>query len=157
MIQTLNFYFFCSDKSVIATSTSSLSSGESITDSNLNTAYGVGVVSTCNRYDVANYTSKEPFLSDIEKKDLIKNVFVPDENLSFPENNRSFKSEWFKWFRYLCYSPNEEVMMLFVFFYFLTCVLFGHKFPEKASRIKSFYSQPFRYWSIAVSACKLHA
>ena len=157
MIQTLNFYFFCSDKCVIATSTSSLSSGESITDSYLNTAYGVGAVSTCNRYDVATYTSKEPFLSDIEKKDLLKNVFVPDENLSFSENNRSFKSEWFKWFHYLCYSPSEEAMILFVYFYFLTCVLFGDKFPEKASRFKSFHSQPFRHWSVAVSAHKVHA
>ena len=50
------FLSSCSDKSVIATSASSLNSGKSVTDSNLNTAgqsCGVGVVSTCNRYDVA--------------------------------------------------------------------------------------------------------
>ena len=131
----------CSDKSVIA-------------DSNLNTAgesCGVGVVSTCNRYDVATYRSKAPFISDIEKKDLIKNVFVPDDNFSFPETNRSFKSEWFKWFPWLCYSPSEDAV------YCLACVLFGHKFPEKASRVKNFYSQPFRHWPAAVSACKVHA
>ena len=66
-----------SDKSVIA-------------DSNLNTAgesCGVGAVSTCNRYDVATYRSKASFISDIEKKDLIENVFVPDDNFSFPETN----------------------------------------------------------------------
>ena len=46
----------CSDKSVIATNASSLNSGESVTDFNLNTAgdsCGTGVLSTCNRYDVA--------------------------------------------------------------------------------------------------------
>ena len=67
------FLSSCSDKSVIATSASSLNSGKSITDSNQNTAgesCGVGVVSS-NRYDVATYRSKEPFISDIEKKDLI--------------------------------------------------------------------------------------
>ena len=69
-----DFLSSCSEKSVIATSASSLNSGKSITDSNLNTAgqsCGVGVVSSCNRYDVATYRSKAPFISDIEKKDLI--------------------------------------------------------------------------------------
>ena len=66
------------------------------TDFNLNTAgelSGVGAVSTCNRYDVATYRSKVPFISDTEKKDLIKNVFVPGDNFSLPKTNRSFKSE----------------------------------------------------------------
>ena len=86
----------CSDKFVIATSASSLNPGKSITDSNLNTAAescGVGVLSTCNRYDVATYRSKTRFISDIEKKNLIKNVFFPDDNFPFPETKRSFKCE----------------------------------------------------------------
>ena len=65
------FLSSCSDKSVIATSASSLNSGKSITDSNLNTAgqsCGVGVVSTCNRYDVATYRSKAPFISRHRKE-----------------------------------------------------------------------------------------
>ena len=77
------FLSSCSNKSVIV-------------DSNLNTAgesCGVGVASTCNRYDVATYRSKAPFISDIEKKNLIKNVFFLDGNFSFPETNRRFKSE----------------------------------------------------------------
>ena len=53
------FLSFCSDKSVIATSASSLNSGKSINDSNLNkvgeSLCGVGAVSTCKRYDVATY------------------------------------------------------------------------------------------------------
>ena len=38
----------------------------------------------------------------------------------------------------------------------MACVLFGHKFPEKGSIVKYFYSRPFRYWPAAVSACKVH-
>ena len=125
------FLSSCSDKSVIATSTSSLNFGKSITDSNLNS---VGVVSTCNKYYVATYRSNAPFISDIEKKDLIKNVFVPDDNFSFPETNRSFKSEWFTWFPWLCYSPSEDAV------YCLACVLLGHKLSEKATRVKNVYS-----------------
>ena len=56
------FLSSCSDKSVIV-------------DSNLNAAgesCGVGVVSASNRYDTATYRSKAPFISNIEKKDLIK-------------------------------------------------------------------------------------
>ena len=120
---------------------SSCSTKSVIVDSNLNTAgesCGVGVVSTCNRYDVATYRSKAPVISDIEKKDLIKNMFFPDDNFSFPETKRGFKSEWFKWFPWLCYSPSEDAV------YCLACVLCGHKFPEKASRVENFYSRPFR-------------
>ena len=50
---------------------SSCSTKSVIVDSNLNTAgesCGVGVVSTCNRYDVATYRSKAPVISDIEKR-----------------------------------------------------------------------------------------
>ena len=53
------FLSFCSDKSVIATTPSSLNSGKSINDSILNkvgeSLCGVGAVSTCRRYDVATY------------------------------------------------------------------------------------------------------
>ena len=53
------FLSFCSDKSVIATTASSLNSGKSVNDSNLNkvgeSLCGVRAVSTCKRYDVANY------------------------------------------------------------------------------------------------------
>ena len=135
------FLSSCSDKSVTA-------------DSNQNTAgesCGVGAVSTCNRYDGATYRSKAPFISDTEKKELIKNVFVPDDNFSSPETNRSFKFEWFKWFCWLCYSPSEDAV------YCSSCTLFDHKFSEEASKVKNFYSQPFRHWPAAVSACKIHA
>ena len=54
LLQTLNFYFLssCSGKSFIAISPSSLNSGKSITDSNLNAA-GESLCGACNRYNVA--------------------------------------------------------------------------------------------------------
>ena len=79
------------------------------------------------------------------KKDLIKNVFVPDDNFPYPETNGSFKFEWFKWFLWLCYSHSEDPI------YCLACVLLGHKFPEKTSRVKNFCSQAFRHWPASLS------
>ena len=62
------FLSSCSDKSFIATSASSLNSGKSITDSNLNTTgeslFGVGAVSACNKYDVETYSSKAPLIKE---------------------------------------------------------------------------------------------
>ena len=45
------------------------------------------------KYDVARYREKVPHLSSGEKIDLIKNVFVPENNFRFPETTRSFKYE----------------------------------------------------------------
>ena len=110
------FLFCCSNKSVIV-------------DSNLNTACescGVGVVSTCNRYDVATYRSKAPFISDIEKKDLIKNVFSPDDNFSFPETNRSFKSEWLSDSLGYVILPVKMQFIVWLVFYLVTSFLKRH-------------------------------
>ena len=107
-------------------------------------------LSNCNRYDVATYKTKAPYLSDSERKGLIKNVFVPDENFVFPETERYFRFEWLKEFPWLCYSPSEDAA------YCLSCVLFGYKFVGKASRVKNLYSQPFRHWPAAVSIFKIH-
>ena len=49
-------------------------------------------------------------LVDIERKDLIKNIFVLDDNFPFPETNRSFMAEWLKWFPWLYYSPSEDAI-----------------------------------------------
>ena len=40
--------------------------------------------------------------------------------------------------------------------YCLSCVLFGHDFPTKASWVKNLFSQPFRAWPSAVSYFKAH-
>ena len=85
-----------------------------------------------------------------EKVDLIKNMFVPEENFCFPETTRSFKYEWLLLLPWLCYSPSEDAS------YCLSCVLFGHDFPTKASRVKNLFSQPFRAWPSAVSYFKAH-
>ena len=85
----------------------------------------------CNRYDVATYKAKAPYLSHVEQKDLIKNVFVPDENFVFPETERCFQFEWLKEFPWLCYFPSEDAA------HYLNCVLFGYKFVGKASRVKN--------------------
>ena len=99
------------------------------------------------KYDVATYREKAPHLSYSEKVDFIKNVFVPEKNFCFPETTRSFKYEWLLFFPWLC-SPSGNAS------YCLSCVLFGHDFPTKASRVKNLFSQPFRAWSSAVSYFK---
>ena len=40
--------------------------------------------------------------------------------------------------------------------YCLSCVLFGHDFPTKASRVKNLFPEPFRAWPSAVSYFKAH-
>ena len=42
-------------------------------------------------------------------------------------------SEWFKWFPWLCYSQSKDAV------HCLPCILFGHKFPEKASPVKNIF------------------
>ena len=82
----LEFLSSGSDKSVIATSASSLNSGKSATDSDLSLAdesRSVGAVSTRNSYDVAAYRHNAALISNIEKKDLLKNIFVQMTNSLF--------------------------------------------------------------------------
>ena len=59
----------------------------------------------------------------------------------------SFQLKEFPW---LFYSPSENATFC------LSCVLFGFKFPPKASWIKNLYSQLFRHWPAAVSTFKIH-
>ena len=86
------------------------------------------------KYDVATYREKSPHLSYDEKIDLIKNMFVPEKNISFPETIRSFKYEWLLLFSWLCYSPSEDAS------YCLSCFFFGDDFPTKASPGKDLHS-----------------
>ena len=90
------------------------------------------------KYDVATYRGKAPHLSYGEKKDLIKNVFVPEKNFCFPETTRSFKYEWLLLFPSLFYSPSEDAS------YCLSCVLFGHEFPTilKLFGLKIYFHSP---------------
>ena len=45
--------------------------------------------------------------------------------------------------RWLCYSPCEDAS------YCLSCILFGHDFPPKASRVRNLFSQSFRAWPVS--------
>ena len=94
---------------------------------------GVSVVSTCKRYDVSNYTLKAPFIFDIKREDLIKKIFVLDDNFPFPETNRSFMSEWFKWFPWLYYSHSEDAI------YCLSYVMFGYSFLRRDQEPKNLF------------------
>ena len=51
---------------------------------------------------------------------------------------------------WLCYYPCEDAS------YCLSCVLFGHDFLTKASRVKNLFSQSFRACSGAVSYFRAH-
>ena len=76
-------------------------------------------LSNGNSYDVVAYKAKTPSVSNTEEKDLIKNVFVSD------------RFDWIKEFQRLHYCPSDDAA------YFLSCALFGNKFPEKVSRVKN--------------------
>ena len=75
---------------------------------------------------------------------------MPEENFYFPETKKSFKYEWLLLFLWLCYFPCYDAS------YCLSCVLFGHDFPPKASPVKNLFSQPFRAWESAVSYFRTH-
>ena len=72
------------------------------------------------------------------------------KKLCFPETTRSFKYEWLLLFPWLCCSASEDAS------YCLSCALFGHDFPTKASCVKNLFPQPFRAWPSAVSHFKGH-
>ena len=73
----------------------------------------------------------------VKEVELIKNVFVPEKK------TRSFKYEWPLLFRWLCYSPCEDAS------YCLSCILFRHDFPPKASWVRNLFSQSFRAWPVS--------
>ena len=107
-------------------------------------------MSNCNRYDIATYKAKAPYLFHAERKDLIKITFVPDKNFVFPETERSFRFEGLKMFPWLCYSPSEDAA------YCLSCVLFGYTVPGVIPRVKNLDNQPFRHWPAAVFVFEIH-
>ena len=56
-------------------------------------------ISDVSTYDVSTYSYREKAsqINDSKRKDLIRNVFVPDADFSFPKtNSRNFKFCWFK-------------------------------------------------------------
>ena len=106
-------------------------------------------LSNYNRYDIATYKAKAPYLFDAERKDLRKIAFVPDESFGFPETERCFRFEGLKMFPWLCYSPSKDAA------YCLSCVLFGYTVPGVIPRVKNLDNQPFRHWPAAVFVFKM--
>ena len=76
---------------------------------------------------------------------------MPEKNFCSPETIRYFKYEWLPCFLWICYSPSEDAS-----YCLSSCVLFGHDFPTKTSRVKNQFSQPFRAWPSAISYFRAH-
>ena len=94
-----------------------------------------------NEYDVANFRVKAKHMDNLQRADLIKNVF---KSYSFPiskTNCRSFLDKWFNNYSWLCYSPSLDGAFC------LPCVLFGDRFPTKTSTIKKLFPQPITHWN----------
>ena len=92
--------------------------------------------------DIFLYCSKASSdLTDPQMYFLIKNVYKPHKTFDFPEKDRHFRFVWFQESPWLCYSRWEDGA------YCPYYVLFGHKFTSY-SKMKSFYSQPFRKWPV---------
>ena len=108
-------------------------------------------VNSC-EFDVSLYREKVKGLNTAQISNLIKNVFKPEKQFPFPKTNgRSFRYNWLDLYPWLCYSPLKDGG------YCLSCVLFGDRFPGKASKLKNLFSEPFRRWNDASTSFKRHA
>ena len=82
------------------------------------------------RYYIANFRYRGSSLSDIQRKEIIQNVFVLNSYFHFLEVDGSqFKRERLKQFQWLCYSLSMDGGIC------LACVLFCHEF-SKGSKVK---------------------
>ena len=108
-------------------------------------------VNSC-EFDVPLYREKVKGLNTAQISNLIKNVFKPDKQFPFPKtNSRSFRYNWLDLYPWLCYPPLKDGG------YCLSCVLFGDRFPGKASKLKNLFSEPFCRWNDASTSFKWHA
>ena len=83
---------------------------------------------------------------------LIRIVFRANEHYIFPKTNgRSFRYDWLKLYLWLCYSPCRDGA------YYLSCVLFGDRFPGKAGKIHKLFSESLTYCNGAAYNFKCHA
>ena len=71
---------------------------------------------------------------------LIRNVFKPDKQDDFPKTNGTkFLLKWPQLYSWLRYSPSKDGA------HCLPCVLFGHRFPSKARKLRKLFSEPHRH------------
>lgn len=105
-----------------------------------------------NIFDVAFFRDKVKGMNISQIENLVQNVFKPDNSYYFPKTNgRCFRYHWLELFSWLCYSPTKDGA------YCLPCVLFGDRFPGKASKIKKLFSEPLTRWNDAAFSFKRHA
>jgi len=85
---------------------------------------------------------------------LIKNVFVPDANYSFPKqqgkNGRAFRYTWLAKYSWLRYSASSDGG------YCLPCSLFSRKAPLKLQQVSNLVMKPIKACNDANSAFKRH-
>ena len=61
------------------------------------------------KYDIANFRYRGSNFSDIQRKEMIQNMFVPNSFFHFLKaDGRQIKREWLKQFPWLCYSPSMD-------------------------------------------------
>ena len=102
------------------------------------------------RYYIANFRYRGSSLSDIQRKEIIQNVFVLNSYFHFLEVDGSqFKRERLKQFQWLCYSLSMDGGIC------LACVLFCHEFA-KGSKVKLWRTDPVRPSPSVVSDFKRH-
>lgn len=107
---------------------------------------------TGSSFDVSLFREKVKGMDSPQILNLVKNVFKPDKQFSFPKTNgRCFRYNWLELHSsWLCYSPLKDGA------YCLSCVLFGDRFPGRASKLKNLFSEPLRRWNDAASAFRRH-
>ena len=100
--------------------------------------------------DTANFRYRGSNLSDIQRKEIIQNLFVLNSFFYFPKKyGRQFKRVWLKQFPWLCYSPSMDGGFC------LACVLFNNEFA-KGSKVKLLRTDPARLSPSAVSDFERH-
>ena len=95
-----------------------------------------------NTISVYIYYVRVETMSDIEKYDLIMNIWTPPADYKFPESKgRKFLYNWLRIFPNLCYSKYLDGAFC------LSCVLFGRNSISKSS-LKNLYTAP-----LTISGC----
>ena len=80
-------------------------------------------------FDIASYREGVKGMHSSEICELVRNVFKPDKDFSFPKTNgRSFRYNWLESYLWLCYSPSMDGAFC------LSCVLFGDIFVVKLKK-----------------------
>ena len=103
-------------------------------------------------FDVASYRERVKGTHSSEICELVRNVFKPDKDFSFPKTNgRSFRYNWLESYPWHCSSPSMDGA------FYLSCVLFGDIFCGEATKINRLFSEPLCRWNDAAFTLKKHA